>query len=84
MRKETLHKYINMGQKSDLEILIFKFSMDTTVELSVGTSIDRLFVDSCQDSLNLDRCYLSRVVESHSSFNEQFFFTCFLDRFAWL
>ena len=37
---------------------------------------------SCQEFLlNLDRYYLSRYL---SSFNEQHFFTCFLDRFVWL
>ena len=43
MRKETLHKYIYMGQKSDLKIWI--------PVTSINTSIDSI----CRALLNLDR-----------------------------
>ena len=43
VRKETLHIHVNMGRKSDLEILISYFSI--AVELSVETSIDRLSIE---------------------------------------
>ena len=74
VRKETLHKYISMGRKSDLKVGIPVTSIDTSID-----SISRA-------SLNLDRqlsveklsSYLSAGVELSVQFQRTTYFHLFL------
>ena len=66
--KESLHKYISMGLKSDMKIWIPVISIDSIYWASL---IDSYLSSSC-------RAICPQVSSYLSSFSEQLFLICFL------